>query len=180
MNNKTDFQKKILKSIIATVLILVVEATVLFFIIQTVSKKAAEITERKMLAISFEQETANFGNMEKDYQRIKPYLGTINNTLPDEENLFKIPGAIEDIGLKFGIKVSLSLKSQSSLPSEISGVNYVLFSASLDGNYNILRNYLKEIDYLPIFAGVDSVVIGGSSIFNNSAIQLGGKIYIKR
>lgn len=179
MNNKTDFQKKILRSIAITVLILIAEAMVLFFVIQVVQKKQREITERKMLAISFEQETANFGNMEKDYQRIKPYLETINNTLPDEENLFKILKAIEDVGLKFGIRISLRLENQSSLPSEISGVNYVPFSVSLEGNYNILRNYLKEIDYLPIFIGIDSIGISGSSIFNNSAIQLRGKIYAR-
>lgn len=179
MNNKTDFQKKILKSIAITVLILAAETAVLFFVIQAISGKAAEITERKMLTISFERETANFGNIEKDFNRISPYLSTIENILPDGENLIRVLEALNNFGLKFGVSSSLKLESQSLLPADIAGLNYVSFSATLDGNYESLRKYLKEFSQQPIFASIESISLSGQSIFSSARIQLNGKIYVK-
>lgn len=179
MNNKTDFQKKILKLIAMTIFILAIEAAVLFFVIRMVSKKASEINERKTLTISFERETANFGNMGKDFNRINPYLNTVENILPDGENLIRILEALNNFGLKFGVSSSLKLESQSLLPDEIAGLNYVSFSAVLDGNYESLRKYLKEFSQQPIFASIELISLGGQSIFNSAKIQLNGKIYVK-
>ncbi len=179
MDDKIIFRKKIIKSLIITTAILALEVGILIFIIDVISKKAAEIKERKILAISFEREAADFENLKKDYEKIKPYLGTIDSAIPNEENLFRILEAMENVGLKLGVRISLRLESQSALPSEISGVNYVPFSASFEANYDILRNYLKALNDSPIFVSVDSVSIGGGSIFNNSAIRLSGKIYTK-
>lgn len=179
MNNKTDFQKKILKSIAVTGLILAVEAMVLFFIIQAVSKKAEEIAERKILAISFEQETVNFGSMENDYNKINPYLNTIENILPDSDNLVRVLEALNNFGLKVGVYSSVNLESQSLLPSDIDGLNYIPFSIIIDGNYESLRNYLKGFNQQPIFASVESIAFNGQSIFNSARIKLNGKIYTR-
>ncbi len=180
MEEKIFFRKKIVQSLIITAVILLAEIGALFFVIKIVESKTKQVRERQILIASFEQEREGFDELEKNYEFLKQYLPAIDDSLPTEETLFKILEALENAGLKFGIRPSINLESQTSMPSEINEVNYVSFGASFDGNYVLLRDYLKELNNSPIFVTIDSVRIGGNSIFSNGNIQLKGKIYIKQ
>lgn len=176
MINKSG-KKQIIISLAATVGVLALEITLLVFLAAAVSREANEAAEKKSLALVYEEEQADFSDLEKDYAKISPYLPVIQNVLPGDDNLFRSVEALENLALKHGLSLSLRLESQTSLPSKIVGVKAVPFSASFTGNYQSLRDYLAALETLPVFAGVEAISINGQSIFSDSPVNLKGIIY---
>lgn len=175
------FRKKIIQSASVILVIVAVGIAVSLLLFNQISKKAAEVTGKKKLLFSLEQEKLNFDNLEKDYAKVKPYFATVKGALPDEENLFRILEALQNAGLKSGLQTSLKLNSQSVLPAGIDGVQYIPFELAVDGNWSTLRDYLKTIDGLPIFTDIDSVSLSSpNSITASGGAILRGKIFIRQ
>lgn len=180
MDEKITFRKKAIRLLAISAGIFALELVILVLILNTLSNKMARAEEKKTLLLSFREERANFEGLERDYERVKPFTLTLENALPDEENLLRVLEALEGASKRFGGSISLNLQAQGPQPSGIEGVRFVNFSAVLEGGYDNLRNYLKEVARLPIFVDFDSIRISSpSSIFSGGTTNLSGKIYIK-
>lgn len=180
MEDKNIFRKKILRFAAISAGIIALEAAAIVFLLGRISSRADEVTAKRTLLLSFQEEVAGFDVLERDYQRILPFIGTISATLPDAENLFRVVEALQNAALALGSSMTLTLQSQFPLAADISGVNYVPFSATLDGNYELVRRYIQGLENIPVFVAVEAVSLSSpSSIFAGGNISLSGKIYTR-
>lgn len=175
----SDFSKKIIKSLTITFIAILAGAVLSSFLAGLISKKSAEVAEKKNLAASFSSEQSGFSSLEADYQKIRPYMATVENVLPGEENLFRVVEAVENLAAKNGIKISINLDAQTPLPGKVAGARQVPFSAALSADYTVFKNFLAELDTLPIFVSVESFTMSGTSISSGGSINLKGIIYTK-
>ena len=173
------FQKKAVRSLLITGGILLVEIMLLTLLIAAVSKNAADALERKNLFTSLQNEERNFGALERDAQKVRSFLPTLQGALPDQEDLIAAIENIDRIGTDLHIPASFSLGNVQQ-PSSITGVQYIEYTLTLNGNYASLRTYLEALRNQSVFISVDSVSLSDpTSIFAGGAIQLRGKLYTR-
>ncbi|MBI2515229.1 hypothetical protein HYV91_03595 [Candidatus Wolfebacteria bacterium] len=185
MNDEKKFKRKVINIIVLTAAMLLAEVAAIFWLSSLASKKAAEIEEKRLLVSSLKREISSFDFLNKDYERAKPFIHPLENALPKEEGLARVLDDLESIGRKLGIRLSVRLESQSSLPAEVEGVRFVPFSASLasDLAYSRFRQFLGELHGSPLFTQVDSFSISSPASINagNSGgnIIIQGRIYVR-
>ena len=173
------FHKYVFRSIAITCVLLAGEIASLVLLHGLISSKTAQIIERRALVASFQQEKSNFDALQADYLRVQPFLPTLSAALVPPENLHRVIAAIENAGIPLGLSLSLKLESQIPSATGIEGVRYVFFSATFDGTYAKLREYLKALQALPVFVDIDSIKIGGQLITTGGTVRVHGKIYLQ-
>lgn len=177
---KIDFIKKNLKVIGLTVLILVLEAVVIFYFANAINGRISEIKEKNRLLAIAKAERLSSVSLQNDFLKIEPFLPNFENILPTEDNLYYAVKQIELLGNRTGNLTVINIISPSAAFDGVAGANYVLYRATLDGNYGSLRNYLKELRNSQFLMDINSLSISGQpSINNQSRIEFNGKIYIK-
>src|SRR3990167_1899867 len=103
---KTDFSKKILKITGLTVLVLIFQAMIIFYLVNFINKSVAEVEEKNW--------------------------PLIENILPTEENLYYAIKQIESLGNRTGNQTVIEIISPSAVFDSGIGANYVSYRARLD------------------------------------------------
>ena len=169
---KTDFSKKIFKMIELTILILIIEAAIIFFLVARLNASIVKINEKQRLLTIAKTERLSTVALQNDFEKIKPFFPALESAFPNENNLYYTVKQMETLGEKIGSRVSVQVTSSAILTDAITGARYVSFRAISDGNYETLRRYLKELGKAPFFAKIDS-------INNQSRADLSGTLYIQ-
>lgn len=175
-----NFSKKILKIIGVTVVILAIQFSAIFFLIQYLNKSVIDIKEKRRLLSIVKAEKLSSVSLQNDLKKIENFLPLMETVFPNEENLYYFISKLESLATKTGNKISIQITSSKVAVDSATESNYVAFNATMNGNYDSLKRYLRELNSGRYFVSVDSLSISGSpSINNESTMNLSGRIFLK-
>jgi len=139
-------------------------------------QRAAELEMLRREQKSFEQGKRDLANLER-------------RTLPPEElfsrdtKVVKEIRALEEIAARFGLTFKLSIagstKSAVLVPGAASELYVIPYTATLEGSYDELNNYLQEAEHLPFATHTTKVALSALEGGNVRAI-LSSEFYIKK
>ncbi|MBI4993402.1 hypothetical protein HZC33_00360 [Candidatus Wolfebacteria bacterium] len=180
MNSGKNFKNEILAIIGATFLILLVEGTIIFYIVGYLQKQIDATKEKQRLLSVAKIERFNAVYLKNDLGKVENYFSVVNDILPDEKNILSAISQIEAIGQNTGNKVSVQVDSSQIFADSTTGSRYVIFTAPISGNYQSIRQYLENLNSNLFFAKINSFNFSGSPTINNvSSGSLSGEIYLK-
>lgn len=171
--------KKILKISGITFAVIAVQTVILIYLVSSLNKNISDISQKQRLLAIAKAERLSSVTLQNDFKKIEQFTPILETAFPDENSLYYILAQLESLGERTGNKISVQITSPQPVVDE-NEIRYVLFNASMSGNYESLRRYFRELNSILIFIKINNVNISGSSLIsNNSNINFSGKIYIK-
>lgn len=178
MNN--IFYKKVLKSLGLTSAILITGGITIYFLVNYLDKIIISVNQNQQLLATTKAERLSFVSLQNNFQKVEKFFPSLENALPDENNLYYIAEQMEAAGANTGNSVSVQITSSQVAVDEQTGAKSVLFSARLSGNYESFKNYLKALNSLPFFVKISSWNISGNpSVSNESQVGFSGEIFVR-
>jgi Tfp pilus assembly protein PilO len=178
--NKRNFQKKILVIIGVTVGVLAVQAICIFYLVNYLNKKIIETNQKQRLLAVAKAERLSSVSLQNNFKKIENFLPTLDSVFPTIENLYYFVSQLESLANQTGNRIAIQITSSQVSVDDATGANFVSFNASMNGSYESLKKYLKELNSGRYFVEIDSFSISGSPTVNNeSTMNLSGKIFVK-
>jgi len=175
-----DFNKKILKIIGITAIILAIQFAAIFFLVRYLNKSITDINQKQRLLAIAKAERLSSVSLQNDFKKVENYLPVFEKIFPDEESLYYFISQMESLATRTGNRIAIQITSSKAAVDSATGSKYVLFSAAMNGNYDSLKRYLAELNQGRYFVSISSLSISGNpSVNNESTMNLSGKIYLK-
>ncbi len=163
-----------------TIFILAAEAAAIFSLVNYLEKETASVSEKRESLAAVRAQRFSIVSLKSDFDKAKNYFDAMENALPDENNIYLVVDKMESLGRDTGNQVAIQVNASQILTDQTSGSRFVSFSGSLNGTYQSLRRYLRNLSNNFIFAEVDSVSLAGNGTIDNvSSASISGKIFLK-
>lgn len=171
---------KTVKLIMAIFAILIVGGAVSFALKNKIKVKAEKIYESRSLLAVLENRDENYSLLKADYPFVQTGLSILRKSLPNENSLDEAVVRLDALAEETDNVQNLIFDS-SDRAQTVGGMKSVVFSASLEGNFESFESYFKEFKKLPYFIEIENVSISNSNgVFNNnSRLNFKAKLYIK-
>lgn len=175
-----NFKRKILIMFMTTAAVLIMEAAAILYLVARLEAAVSQIGQKRRLLSVAKTERLSAASLQNDFAKAEKFLPILEKIFPTENNIYSIITSLKSLGERSGNQIDARITS-SAIAVDENGFNYVAFEATLNGNYNTLRNFLRELNKTPFLAKIDSFSISGApSVNNQSNINLSGKIFVER
>jgi hypothetical protein len=174
----------ILRHIGIALLSIAVAALIGTFLARHIERIAHSLTEQRRLELLLEKRVEITQSMNDNVLLVAENEAKIRAALLPVDNILQFVGMLESVAnenslkqeVHFGVPVAYDTPEEPMLHA--ASIDY---TASIHGNIFVLANYLKAIEQLPYFAGVNSFTLNASGAEgwrSDSAINLRAKVYV--
>lgn len=182
---KNDLFSKQLATKIGVIFIVVVVAIIAVIILSgQIKEKTISISGLQAQSQTLASQGEAFSRLMKDYQVASPYLESVKQLLPNQNQIISFSKDMADAASSFNVNLGFGFEKEGV--KEVSeGVGAISFSMSLSGNFSNIVEFitsLKESRYFVDFnsfdftgGSADSIIKGDRSI---SAI-IRGRVFIR-
>lgn len=170
-------------------IVILTMATIIFFAIfainptlTTIAQLHRKLSDAQLVHTSLLEKITNLGILQNKYSTILPAYNQIIASVPESPQATRFLGQIQTIAKNSGMQLR-SLKTETFLLTPVSSqtTNFITFSATCNGNYEQIMNFLTTVTSFERIVTLDILSVNKSEILSkNIEISIQGSMYFAK
>lgn len=182
MLTKTQLIKVILKNAFKMAVALIIAGVIIYVSASQIRKISDSLLEEKTILFVMGRSLEMNSKLQEDFKTVNDGDRKINSALMSSSNILEFVDAMNDLGKKSALSVSLKFNTPVSTPPKYGiSIASIDYTANANGDISSFINYLEAFEKIPYFTGLSSLNLTtqGDWQKKNSLISSTGKLYVR-